>query len=31
VRRMFDPERADPFLLRPGDLVRFVPVEVADV
>ncbi len=31
VRRMFDPERADPFLLRPGDLVRFVPVEVDDV
>jgi inhibitor of KinA len=31
VRRMFDPERADPFLLRPGDLVRFMPVEVDDV
>ena len=31
VRRMFDPERAEPFLLRPGDLVRFVPVEVDDV
>ncbi len=31
VRRIFDPERADPFLLRPGDLVRFVPVEVDDV
>ena len=31
VRRMFDPERADPFLLRPGDSVRFVPVEVDDV
>jgi len=31
VRRMFDPERAEPFLLRPGDAVRFVPVEVDDV
>jgi len=31
VRRMFDPERAEPFLLRPGDSVRFVPVELDDV
>jgi len=31
MRRMFDPERTEPFLLRPGDSVRFVPVEVADV
>ena len=31
VRRMFDPGRAEPFLLRPGDTVRFVPVEVDDV
>ncbi len=31
ARRMFDPERAEPFLLRPGDAVRFVPVEVGDV
>ena len=30
-RRTFDLERAEPFLLRPGDLVRFVPVEVGDV
>lgn len=29
--RTFDLERAEPFLLRPGDLVRFVPVEVGDV
>ena len=31
VRRMFDPERPEPVLLRPGDSVRFVPVEVDDV
>ena len=31
VRRMFDSERAEPFLLRPGDAVRFVPVEGDDV
>ena len=31
VRRMFDSERAEPFLLRPGDAVRFVPVEADDV
>lgn len=31
VRRMFDPERAEPFLLRPGDAVRFIPVEADDV
>ena len=31
VRRTFDLERAEPFLLRPGDLVRFVPVEVGGV
>ena len=30
-RRTFDLERAEPFLLRPGDFVRFVPVEVGDV
>lgn len=25
--RLFDPQRAEPFLLAPGDLVHFVPVE----
>lgn len=29
--RMLDWERAEPFLLHPGDVVRFVPVEVGDV
>ncbi len=28
---IFDPESRDPFLLRPGDTVRFVPVEAGDV
>lgn len=27
--RLFDPLRAEPFLLAPGDLVRFVPIEQA--
>ncbi len=31
VRRMFDPRREDPFLLRAGDVVRFVAVEAGDV
>lgn len=30
-RKMFDPGRNDPFLLRPGDTVRFVAVEDGDV
>ncbi len=30
-RKMFDPERRDPFLLRPGDTVSFVAVEDGDV
>lgn len=29
--RLFDPDRNDPFLLRPGDTVRFVAVEKGDV
>lgn len=28
--RLFDPQRAEPFLLAPGDLVRFVPVDRED-
>ena len=31
VRRMFDPRREEPFLLRAGDVVRFVAVEAGDV
>ena len=27
--QLFDPDRADPFLIHPGDLVRFVPVAEA--
>lgn len=29
-RRVYDPERAEPFLLRAGDTVRFVPIGEAD-
>ncbi len=28
---LFDPQAAEPFLFRPGDTVRFVPVEASDV
>ena len=28
-RRVYDPRRAEPFLLRPGDAVRFVPISEA--
>jgi KipI family sensor histidine kinase inhibitor len=28
---LFDPRAAEPFLFRPGDTVRFVPVEASDV